>query len=135
MKIKINKKKGNSLFEKAAVIVIALVFLAGAFSPAVGSPNDVYHELNDIVYDTNQMGDDQLSIEEKGFDNPSPLDVNDLWWNTDWQYRKEIMINNEKVDEDLSNFPVLIIRSSDGDLASHALDNGSDIGNIVTVHS
>jgi len=49
------------------------------------------------------------------------------WWNTGWSYRREITIGHSKVDEDLTNFPVLISRVSDSDLASHAQSDGDDI--------
>jgi hypothetical protein len=49
------------------------------------------------------------------------------WWNTNWLYRKEIIINHDKISEDLTNFPVLIYNSSDTDLRDHAQDDGDDI--------
>jgi hypothetical protein len=50
------------------------------------------------------------------------------WWNSNWQYKKQIEIDNSKVEnENFSNFPVLISLSSDSDLAVHALNNGDDI--------
>jgi hypothetical protein len=50
----------------------------------------------------------------------------DGWYDTNWQYRKEITIDSTKVDADLTNFPVLIA-ISDADLAGEALANGDDI--------
>jgi len=50
-----------------------------------------------------------------------------IWWDTEWSYRKEITINHTEVDEDLTNFPVLISYASDSDLVSHAQSNGDDI--------
>ena len=49
------------------------------------------------------------------------------WWNPDWLYRKEIIIDHTKVNANLVNFPVLISLSSDVNLASHAQPNGNDI--------
>lgn len=51
----------------------------------------------------------------------------DPWWNSSWDYRKEITIDNTKVDDDLTNFPMLISTSSDSDLSSHAQSDGDDI--------
>ena len=48
-------------------------------------------------------------------------------WYPGWLYRKEITIDHSQVAEDLSNFPVLIHRDSDSDLASHAQASGNDI--------
>ncbi len=49
------------------------------------------------------------------------------WWNDDWAYRKEIIVNYAKIVEDLSNFPVLINLDSDANLAMHTQDDGDDI--------
>jgi len=49
------------------------------------------------------------------------------WWDGNWLYRKEIVIDHTLVDENLTNFPVLIANSSDVDLALHAQDSGDDI--------
>ena len=48
------------------------------------------------------------------------------WYDTDWQYRKEITIDSTKVAADLTNFPVLLA-ITDADLAGEALANGDDI--------
>jgi hypothetical protein len=48
------------------------------------------------------------------------------WYDTNWQYRKEITIDSTKVDADLTNFPVLLA-VTDADLAGEALANGDDI--------
>jgi len=56
----------------------------------------------------------------------SPLD-NLHWWNTEWPYRKLITIDHTKVSADLMNFPVLISRSTDSELAEAAQPAGQDI--------
>jgi len=56
--------------------------------------------------------------------NPAPLDSGDPWWNTDWQYRKEITVNHSKVADDLTNFPILFDNTSSDFL--HAQDDGDD---------
>lgn len=53
--------------------------------------------------------------------------ANPDWYDTNWQYRKKITIDQTKVTADLTNFPVLINLSSDSDLASDAQDDGDDI--------
>jgi len=47
------------------------------------------------------------------------------WFNTNWRYRKQIVINHTQVAESLTNFPVLI-SISDSDLAD-AQPDGNDI--------
>jgi len=50
-----------------------------------------------------------------------------LWWNTDWLYRKSIVINHAQIAANLVNFPVLISFSADADLASYAQVDDDDI--------
>ena len=50
-----------------------------------------------------------------------------LWWNTEWLYRKEIVINHSMVMGNLSSFPVLISIDGDVDLASEAQNDADDI--------
>ncbi len=51
------------------------------------------------------------------------------WWNPSWKYRKNIIIDNSKVDADLTDFPVLVSISSDSDLSdsSKCQVDGDDI--------
>jgi hypothetical protein len=53
------------------------------------------------------------------------------WWNSEWGYRKLITVNSSQVDATLTNFPVLVYRSSDSDLASNAQDDGDDIAFVL----
>ena len=55
------------------------------------------------------------------------------WWNNNWLYRKEIIINNTRVAGNLVNFPVLINLPSDSDLALYAQDSGNDL--VFTTYS
>jgi len=48
------------------------------------------------------------------------------WYDEDWQYRKKITIDYNKVEADLTGFPVLI-SITDSDLIGHAKVDGSDI--------
>ena len=49
------------------------------------------------------------------------------WYDANFTYRKLITINSSEVGETLSNFPVLVTRSSDTDLSSNAQPDGDDI--------
>ena len=44
-----------------------------------------------------------------------------------WTYRKQITIDNTKVDSDQTDFPVLISLDTDADLAAKAQSDGDDI--------
>jgi hypothetical protein len=54
-------------------------------------------------------------------------DPADPWYNTNWNYRKEITINHSMVQSDLTDFTVLISFASDVDLAAYAQPDGDDI--------
>ncbi len=49
------------------------------------------------------------------------------WYNASWQYRKQITINSSMTSATQSNFPVMIKRSSDSNLASGAQSDADDI--------
>ncbi|MDH7506266.1 MAG: DUF2341 domain-containing protein, partial [Candidatus Thermoplasmatota archaeon] len=49
----------------------------------------------------------------------------EIWWNTSWSYRKEIIINHSKVAEDLVNFTVFVDIVSD-DFVGHVQSDGDD---------
>ncbi len=49
------------------------------------------------------------------------------WYDASWDYRKKITIDNTKVDDDLTDFPVLVATTADSDLSSHAQSDGDDI--------
>jgi hypothetical protein len=53
----------------------------------------------------------------------------DPWWNSNWGYKKTLTIDNTQVagGSNLENFPVLVYRATDSDLASHAQSDGGDI--------
>ena len=51
------------------------------------------------------------------------------WWDTDWSYSREIIIESDYVDNDLTNFPVLIkINDTIGDLCK---SSGEDIRFVI----
>ena len=85
---------------------------------------------------SNQLSsDNQINVMNPNLDlkrdnqDPIPLDIDDVWWNPNWEYRKEITINHSKVDASLSDFPVLVSLSSDSDLANDlkCQNDGDDI--------
>ncbi len=47
------------------------------------------------------------------------------WWNRSWEYCKEIIINHNNIDADLTNFTVLISCTS-SDFIAHAQPDGDD---------
>jgi len=49
-----------------------------------------------------------------------------IWWDNEWQFRKAITINHEKVADDLVNFPALI-SFTDGDLVGKSQVDGDDL--------
>jgi hypothetical protein len=49
------------------------------------------------------------------------------WYDTNWRYRKQITIDFNQVDANLSNFPVLINLATDAELAANAQIDGDDI--------
>ncbi|KYK32862.1 MAG: hypothetical protein AYK22_01710 [Thermoplasmatales archaeon SG8-52-3] len=49
----------------------------------------------------------------------------DDWWNTDWEFRKEITIDHNMVSEDLENFPILF-HSKSYNFSAHAQHTGYD---------
>jgi MSHA biogenesis protein MshQ len=49
------------------------------------------------------------------------------WYDTDWDYRKQITIDASHVTSDLTEFPVLVYLASDSDLAANARGDAFDI--------
>jgi len=49
------------------------------------------------------------------------------WWDCNWSYCKKITIDHTKVQASQSNFPVLLHRDADADLAAYAQPDGDDI--------
>ncbi len=93
------RKKSNNKTKFAILITIILIF---SYLPA-----------NAVQIDM------EKNLPLTGWDDP--------WWNSDWQFRKSIVINHSKIEEDLTNFPVLISFESDTDLSLNAQPNGNDI--------
>jgi len=74
--------------------------------------------VNSTIYTDENELEVRLSFVELGGEN---------WWNSSFDYRKLITINHSQVDEDLTNFPILVYRFEDSDLFSHAQADGDDI--------
>lgn len=141
------KNKDRSIWNRFLRIVIGIFDFLGN-NPIVNRIHEIFTR-NNISDDTNNINQDltnpnsndklerdiQVSnintrlIQTNENLEPIPLDSGDPWWNSGWEYRKEITINHSKVDGDLSNFPVLISLSSDSDLANNSKcqDDGDDI--------
>ena len=49
------------------------------------------------------------------------------WYDTNWNYRKQITIDHTKVSSTETNFSILVNLSSDANLQAHALANGNDL--------
>ena len=115
-----------------------MIFIAGAFVPAIGSQSQNQESPNadtGVPTSTNLIGNIQSSEPlnssnsvqvKKNSDTPQPLS-GDLWWNTAWLCRKKITIDHTKVVASLTNFPVLISLSSDANLAAYTQTNGYDL--------
>jgi hypothetical protein len=53
--------------------------------------------------------------------------LSDAWEESGWTYRKEITIDNANVDEDLTDFPLLVKITEDTDIGAHARSDGYDL--------
>lgn len=49
------------------------------------------------------------------------------WYDSDWQYKKQLNISNANIDEDLINYPLLVVLNSTNFNFSHADSEGIDI--------
>jgi len=81
------------------------------------------HSVNSIINNREKNQNNNINLPSQ----LRPLDPSDPWWNTSWQYRKEITINHTKVASNFTNFPVLISLGSDADLASKAQADADDL--------
>lgn len=52
------------------------------------------------------------------------------WWNSNWKSRKLITVNASLVDANLNNFSILV-KTTDGDLATYAQNDGDDIAFVL----
>lgn len=98
-----------------------------------------YESLSTIVYGTLSAGQDSSTLNQTTTVTDTGNEAIDIYlygtnlasttggWYTGWSYRKKLTIYNTKVDDDLTDFPVLVATTADSDLASHAQSDGDDI--------
>ncbi len=101
------KEKAPNTLRKTVVFFTAILFV---ISSVMTIENVVSTKDNEL--------EERLGFVEPGGEN---------WWNSSFYYRKLITINHSQVDEDLTNFPILVYRFKDDDLFSHAQVDGDDI--------
>ena len=56
------------------------------------------------------------------------------WWNTNWLYRKDIIIDDTYVNGNQVNFPILFTNTS-SDFSSHAQSDGDDFAFVDTTNT
>lgn len=59
----------------------------------------------------------------------------ETWWDTNWSYRKLITLDKDMLSLDLMDYPALIYRSADADLAAEAQNDADDIVFIDPTHT
>jgi hypothetical protein len=149
------KKTAYRFYEQAAVVAVTMIFIAGAFGPVIGlqTKNSISQDFSEnpetatVPIQTSQKETTTKDIDSniapmtdkfspgkvqnpqlhRYTRHPLPLFTDDLWWNTQWQYRKKVTIDHTKVDGDLTHFPVLISLTADINLSAHAQSDGDDI--------
>ena len=109
---------GFSLNAGAAILAVTLLVIieifTGALLPSVSDSNEAYLLLKDRLVNQDETMINITSITDVG------------WWDTDWEYRKMIIIDHDYVTETLTDFPVFI-NITDNDLKAHAQNDGDDI--------
>ena len=104
----INKKdNAPNTLRKTVVLFIVLLFVISSVM---------------TIENVNSTKDNELEV-RLNFIEPT----GENWWNSSFEYRKLITINHSQVDENLTNFPILVYRNADANLSSHAQADGDDI--------
>jgi len=110
---------GVSLSTTAAIIGISFIIILQAFSvsvpPKLSEISDAYDDMKDRSVEQCQTDVSITNITDVG------------WWDTDWAYRKMIVIDHTKVQADQTDFTALVYINSDVGLAAHAQPDGDDI--------
>lgn len=90
------------LISKTLVIGIIIIFVLATFVQGINSKEEtiISDKKNEVIN-------------------------TEAWWDNNWLFRKQITIEHTKVNDTLSNFPVLIHHTS-SDLADHAQIDGDD---------
>jgi hypothetical protein len=70
-------------------------------------------------------------IPQSPFSSKTASAAGENWWNADWRSRKLVTVSSAYITGDVTNFPALVYRSTDSDLASHAQNDGDDIAFVL----
>ena len=107
---------GASYVATAVVIGVSLILViqtfTGSLLPSISDINSSYHDMKDRAIDQVQTDINITSVTDIG------------WWDPSWSSRKMIVINHSLIQEDQTDMPVLIYRSSDSELAAKAQADG-----------
>jgi len=106
---------------EVATMVILSIALLLIIEITIGNNLPMITEIKDSYYDMRDRSINKINTEIKLTDTTLSS-----WWNRSWNYRKMITINNSQVEEDLTNFTVLI-NITDNDLKDKAQSDGDDI--------
>ncbi len=91
------------------------------------TPSKTYAEVGEYVVTLTVTDDDGAVSRDNTTVTISEPPVDQNWWDDNWDYRKLITINAEKVSNYHTNFPILIYTSSDDNLSDNAQIDGDDI--------
>ncbi|MBN2066575.1 MAG: DUF2341 domain-containing protein, partial [Candidatus Thermoplasmatota archaeon] len=110
---------GLSLSASLAVLGVTFLLITQLFSSTINEEladvGEAYKEMVNRAADQCQTSINITQIVDVG------------WWDTSWNYRKMIIIDHNQVTKGLIDFPVLISRESDSNLAAEAQSSGHDI--------
>ncbi len=112
----LNKIAYTDQVELQSPRTIRLWFRAPSWDELQNGINPSSGEISYLVFSE----DDNINFDFEG----------STWWNSNWNYRKLITVNSSQVENDLTNFPILV-SVSDIDLASKAQDDGDDIAFVL----
>lgn len=87
---------------KGLVIAVIFLFVGASIVQGIIDNSGI---INDNISTENLMSDDR--------------------WDTDWHYRKQIIINHSYVDDNLTYFPVLVVHTS-SNISNNAQPDGDD---------
>ena len=120
--------------DNSVIDFIRSMFTFTSVDSSADNLEDTEIAIDNKVQETDEVEVVREDVHEQDIKRDTPVFFGDTgrgdsWWNTDWTYRKQIMIDHTMVDENLTNFPVLIDIKDDGDLADDAKcqNNGNDI--------
>ena len=97
-----------------SILLVTQIFNSG-FIPEISEITHAYKNMADRAVEQHQTNVNIKNVYDAG------------WYDTDWNFRKMVLIDHNKVVSDLENFPVLIYLKNDSDLAGDALSSGNDI--------